>query len=66
MLQQLIGQGVLCTYFDPCDPRVVVLVVMWTLFAVLVYNVVTLERDYTEYDPFAILELDTVSEGRRE
>ncbi len=40
--------------------------VMWGLFAVLVYNVITLERDYTEYDPFAILDLDRVSEWGRE
>ncbi len=38
------------------------LVVMWVGFAVLVYNVAAIERDYTEYDPFAILDLDRVTE----
>ena len=37
------------------------LVVLWVLFFVLVYLAATVEQEYTEYDPFAILELDTVS-----
>ena len=43
----------------PC--RIVALVVLWSFFAVMLFKVVTLERDYVEYDPFEILELDTVS-----
>ena len=35
--------------------------VMWCVFAVMVYKVLMLERDYTEYDPYEILELDPVS-----
>ena len=35
--------------------------VMWCVFAAMVYKVLTLERDYTEYDPYEILELDAVS-----
>ena len=38
-----------------------VVVVLWLVLAVMVYKVLTVERDYVEYDPFAILELDPVS-----
>lgn len=36
----------------------VLLLVLWGLLAFMVYKVLTVEADYTEYDPFAILQLD--------
>jgi len=39
---------------------VVVLVVLWGVLLVMAYKVFTMEREYTEYDPYSILELDTV------
>jgi len=38
---------------------VVVLVVLWGVLLVMAYKVFTMEREYTEYDPYSILELDT-------
>ena len=40
--------------------RVVVLVVLWGVLLVMAYKVFTMEREYTEYDPYSILELDSV------
>ncbi len=37
------------------------LLVLWVLFFVMIYKVLTLEKDYTEYDPFEILQIDPVS-----
>ena len=31
---------------------------LWLLLLLMVYKVLTVETDYQEYDPFAILELD--------
>ena len=41
--------------------RMAVVVVLWCVFAMMLYKALTLERDYVEYDPYAILELDAVS-----
>ena len=35
--------------------------VLWILLFVMIYKVLTLEKDYIEYDPFEILQLDPVS-----
>lgn len=40
--------------------RVVVLVVLWGVLLLMAYKVFTMEREYTEYDPYSILELDSV------
>ena len=40
--------------------RVVILVVLWGVLLVMAYKVFTMEREYTEYDPYSILELDSV------
>lgn len=40
--------------------RVVVLVVLWGVLLLMAYKVFTMEREYTEYDPYTILELDSV------
>ena len=41
--------------------RYAVLIVLWALFFVMIYKVLTLEKDYIEYDPFEILQIDPVS-----
>lgn len=35
--------------------------VLWALLFLMIYKVLTLEKDYIEYDPFEILQLDPVS-----
>lgn len=40
--------------------RVVVLVVLWGVLLLMAYKVFTMEREYTEYDPYSILDLDSV------
>lgn len=40
--------------------RVVVLVVLWGVLLLMTYKVFTMEREYTEYDPYSILDLDSV------
>ena len=35
--------------------------VLWGLLFLMIYKVLTLEKDYIEYDPFEILQLDPVS-----
>ena len=35
--------------------------ILWTILFVMIYKVLTLEKDYTEYDPFEILQIDPVS-----
>lgn len=37
------------------------LLVLWALLFLMIYKVLTLEKDYIEYDPFEILQLDPVS-----
>eukprot|EP00731_Ephydatia_muelleri_P031897 Em0023g404a len=39
--------------------RIVFLVVLWGILFLLVYKVLTLETTYEEYDPFAILQVDS-------
>lgn len=38
-----------------------VLAVLWVLFFVGAYKISQFEKDFTEYDPYAVLELDRVS-----
>ena len=38
-----------------------VLAVLWALFFIGAYKISQFEKDFTEYDPFAVLELDRVS-----
>lgn len=40
--------------------RYVVIFVLWAIFFVMIYKVLTLEKDYIEYDPFEILQIDPV------
>ena len=42
------------------------LLVLWALLFLMIYKVLTLEKDYIEYDPFEILQLDPVSDRCRE
>ena len=37
------------------------IIVLWVLLFVMIYRVLTLEKDYIEYDPFEILQIDPVS-----
>ena len=37
------------------------LAILWVLFFVGVYEISQFEKDFTEYDPYAVLELDRVS-----
>lgn len=41
--------------------RCVVIAALWALLFLMIYKVLTLEKDYIEYDPFEILQLDPVS-----
>ena len=41
--------------------RYAVIFVLWALLFVMIYKVLTLEKDYIEYDPFEILQIDPVS-----
>ena len=41
--------------------RYAVIIVLWVLLFVMIYRVLTLEKDYIEYDPFEILQIDPVS-----
>ena len=41
--------------------RIVSLVVLWSILFLLIYKVLTLETTHEEYDPFAILQVDSVS-----
>lgn len=43
-----------------CVARYVVLVLLWLLLFVMVYKVLSADKDYVEYDPFEILQLDPV------
>ena len=36
------------------------IVVLWTILILMVYKVLTTDKDYIEYDPFEILEIDPV------
>ena len=47
----------------PSYCRIVSLVILWGILFLLVYKVLTLETTYEEYDPFAILQVDSVSVG---
>lgn len=38
-----------------------VLAVLWVLFFTGAYKISQFEKDFTEYDPYAVLELDRVS-----
>ena len=38
-----------------------VLAILWVLFFVGAYKISQFEKDFTEYDPYAVLELDRVS-----
>lgn len=38
-----------------------VLAVLWVLFFIGAYKISQFEKDFTEYDPYAVLELDRVS-----
>jgi translocation protein SEC63 len=40
--------------------KVVVLLVLWSLFLFLVYKVRNIEHEFAEYDPYKILQLDVV------
>ena len=44
--------------------RYLVVFVLWALLFFMIYKVLTLEKDYIEYDPFEILQLDPVSVSR--
>ena len=41
--------------------RYAVIIVLWALLFVMIYKVLTIEKDYIEYDPFEILQIDPVS-----
>ena len=41
--------------------RYAVIFVLWAVLFVMIYKVLTLEKDYIEYDPFEILQIDPVS-----
>lgn len=43
-----------------CFLRYVVLLVLWSVLLLMVWKVVTTDKDYVEYDPFEILQLDPV------
>ena len=42
-------------------PSLAVISVLWVLFFIGAYQVAQFERDFSEYDPYALLELDKVS-----
>ena len=44
--------------------RVIVLVVMWSFLAYLLYKTMTMERGYVEWDPYEILQIDRVRKER--
>ena len=53
-----------CKSICVCLPeicRYAVIIVLWVLLFVMIYRVLTLEKDYIEYDPFEILQIDPVS-----
>lgn len=41
--------------------RYAVIIVLWSLLFFMIYKVLTIEKDYIEYDPFEILQIDPVS-----
>lgn len=45
-----------------CVFRYAVLAVLWAILLLMVYKVLSTDKDYTEYDPFEILELDPVQQ----
>lgn len=47
-------------YFFPFD-RTILLIIGWLVFFFLAYKTSQIEQDFTEYDPYVILQLGRVS-----